>query len=40
MKKKKWAVNPDKHIGSVGEFIKKYIKLEQNEKLVRHLSLL
>ncbi|XP_051157832.1 autophagy protein 12-like [Leptopilina boulardi] len=38
MKKKKWAVNPDKHIGSVGEFIKKYIKLEQNEKLFLYIN--
>ncbi|XP_033214218.1 autophagy protein 12-like [Belonocnema kinseyi] len=38
MKKKKWAVNPEKHIGSIGEFIKKYIKLEPNERLFLYIN--
>lgn len=34
MKKKKWTVDSDKPIGWIVEFIKKYLKLEANEKLV------
>lgn len=34
MKKKKWAVGHDQHIGWISEFIKKYLKLEANERLV------
>ena len=34
MKKKKWAVDGEKPIGWVAEFIKKYIKLEPSESLV------
>lgn len=34
MKKKKWAVNPDQHIGMISEFVKKYLKLDTNERLV------
>lgn len=34
MKKKKWAVDPEKQIGWVMEFVKKYLKLEPEEKLV------
>ena len=34
MKKKKWAVDPDKKIGWIMEFIKKYLKLDRSEQLV------
>lgn len=34
MKKKKWAVDANKQIGWIMEFIKKYLKLEAEEKLV------
>lgn len=34
MKKKKWAVDADKPIGWIIEFIKKYLKLEPQERLV------
>ena len=34
MKKKKWAVDAEKHIGWIIEFVKKYLKLEPEEKLV------
>jgi ubiquitin-like protein ATG12 len=35
MKKKKWSVEPDKTIGWIMEFMKKYLKLERSEQLVR-----
>jgi hypothetical protein len=35
MKKKKWAVDPEKKIGWIIEFMKKYLKLEHSERLVR-----
>ncbi|XP_034936101.1 autophagy protein 12-like isoform X2 [Chelonus insularis] len=35
MKKKKWAVNPDQHIGWISEFVKKYLKLDVNERLIK-----
>jgi ubiquitin-like protein ATG12 len=35
MKKKKWAVDPEKKIGWIMEFMKKYLKLEHSERLVR-----
>lgn len=35
MKKKKWAVDAEKPIGWIMEFVKKYLKLEPDEKLVR-----
>lgn len=38
MKKKKWTVEGDKKIGWIIEFMKKYLKLESNEKLVRYLK--
>lgn len=38
MKKKKWTVDSDKKIGWIIEFIKKYLKLEANEKLVSKMS--
>lgn len=34
MKKKKWAVDAEKPIGWIMEFVKKYLKLEADEKLV------
>lgn len=34
MKKKKWAVDAEKPIGWIMEFVKKYLKLEPEEKLV------
>lgn len=34
MKKKKWAVDAEKPIGWIIEFVKKYLKLEPEEKLV------
>ncbi|XP_066976926.1 ubiquitin-like protein ATG12 isoform X2 [Macrobrachium rosenbergii] len=33
MKKKKWAVEGDKPVGWVAEFIRKYLKLEPSESL-------
>jgi hypothetical protein len=36
MKKKKWAVGYDKTIGWVIDFIKRYLKLEASQALVRH----
>ncbi|KAL1505397.1 hypothetical protein ABEB36_004971 [Hypothenemus hampei] len=37
MKTKKWTVDSDKPIGWIIEFVKKYLKLETNEKLVNIL---
>lgn len=34
MKKKKWTVDGDKQISWIAEFMKKYMKLEPQEKLV------
>nr|CAD7579497.1 unnamed protein product [Timema californicum] len=34
MKKKKWAVDPDKPIGWIIEFIRKYLKLDTADSLV------
>lgn len=34
MKKKKWAVDADKPIGWITEFVKKYLKLEAQESVV------
>lgn len=38
MKKKKWTVDSDKPIGWIVEFIKKYLKLEPNEKLFLYVN--
>ncbi|CAG9825133.1 unnamed protein product [Phaedon cochleariae] len=38
MKKKKWTVDSDKKIGWIIEFIKKYLKLESNEKLFLYVN--
>ncbi|GLV35112.1 Autophagy-related 12 [Carabus blaptoides fortunei] len=38
MKKKKWAVDADKQIGWIMEFIKKYLKLESEEKLFLYVN--
>jgi hypothetical protein len=35
MKKKKWAVDPERKIGWIMEFMKKYLKLDRSEHLVR-----
>ncbi|XP_050445092.1 ubiquitin-like protein ATG12 isoform X2 [Cataglyphis hispanica] len=43
MKQKKWSVCQDNPIGRISEFIKKYLKLDPNERLVcdkRFFSLL
>ncbi|XP_045113077.1 ubiquitin-like protein ATG12 isoform X2 [Portunus trituberculatus] len=34
MKKKRWAVEGEKQVGWVAEFIRKYLKLDQNDSLV------
>lgn len=34
MKQKKWSVYQDNPIGRISEFIKKYLKLDPNERLV------
>lgn len=34
MKKKKWAVEGDKRVGWVAEFIRKYLKLDPADNLV------
>lgn len=34
MKKKKWAVDQEKKVGSVIEFIKKYLRFDPSENLV------
>jgi ubiquitin-like protein ATG12 len=39
MKKKKWAVGYDKTIGWVIDFIKRYLKLEASQALVRYTFL-
>ncbi|KAG5889007.1 hypothetical protein JTB14_033937 [Gonioctena quinquepunctata] len=38
MKKKKWTVDSDKKIGWIVEFIKKYLRLEPNEKLFLYVN--
>nr|XP_023014487.1 autophagy protein 12-like [Leptinotarsa decemlineata] len=38
MKKKKWAVDGDQKIGWIIQFVKKYIRLEQNEKLFIYVN--
>ncbi|XP_012262369.2 autophagy protein 12-like [Athalia rosae] len=38
MKKKKWTVNQDQHIGWISEFIKKYLKLEPSERLFLYIN--
>nr|CAI5857109.1 unnamed protein product [Callosobruchus analis] len=38
MKKKKWTVDSDKKIGWIIEFVKKYLKLEPNEKLFLYVN--
>lgn len=40
MKKKKWSVDAEKPIGWIVEFIKRYLKLEPDDKLVSLKSLL
>jgi ubiquitin-like protein ATG12 len=35
MKKKKWSVDPERKIGWIIEFMKKYLKLDRSEHLVR-----
>ncbi|XP_023945510.1 autophagy protein 12-like [Bicyclus anynana] len=38
MKKKKWAVDAEKPIGWIMEFVKKYLKLEPEEKLFLYVN--
>ncbi|XP_015113535.1 autophagy protein 12-like [Diachasma alloeum] len=38
MKKKKWAVSPDQQIGRISEFVKKYLKLDANERLFLYIN--
>ncbi|XP_034247477.1 autophagy protein 12-like [Thrips palmi] len=38
MKQKKWTVEKDKKIGSIIEFIKKYLKLEPSESLFLYVN--
>lgn len=38
MKKKKWAVDRNKRIGWVGEFIKKYLKLTPQDSMVSKIN--
>ncbi|XP_063991314.1 autophagy protein 12-like [Diachasmimorpha longicaudata] len=38
MKKKKWSVCPDQHIGWISEFVKKYLKLSANERLFLYIN--
>lgn len=38
MKKRKWAVDPNKRIGWVIEFIRKYIKCEAHESLFLYVN--
>lgn len=38
MKKKKWAVDRNKRIGWVGEFIKKYLKLTAQDSVVCYIT--
>ncbi|KAJ1528054.1 hypothetical protein ONE63_007973 [Megalurothrips usitatus] len=38
MKTKKWAVDKDKRIGWIIEFIKKYLKLERSESLFLYVN--
>ncbi|XP_058791459.1 autophagy protein 12-like [Phymastichus coffea] len=38
MTKKKWAVKPDQTIGSISEFIKKFIKLGVEERLFLYIN--
>lgn len=38
MKKKKWAVDADKQIGWIVEFMRKYLKLEPEEQLFLYVN--
>ncbi|GFG39645.1 hypothetical protein Cfor_00757 [Coptotermes formosanus] len=38
MKKKKWAVDPDRKIGWIIEFMKKYLKLDRSEQLFLYVN--
>ncbi|XP_059051556.1 autophagy protein 12-like [Achroia grisella] len=38
MKKKKWAVPAEKQIGWIMEFVKKYLKLDPDEKLFLYVN--
>ncbi|XP_046750814.1 autophagy protein 12-like [Diprion similis] len=38
MKRKKWTVSQDQHIGWIAEFIKKYLKLDPNERLFLYIN--
>ncbi|KAL6261908.1 hypothetical protein P5V15_006991 [Pogonomyrmex californicus] len=38
MKQKKWSVSQDNPIGRISEFIKKYLKLDPNERLFLYIN--
>ncbi|KDR19407.1 autophagy protein 12-like [Zootermopsis nevadensis] len=38
MKKKKWAVDPERKIGWITEFMKKYLKLDRSEYLFLYVN--
>lgn len=38
MKRKKWTVSQDQHIGWISEFIKKYLKLDSDERLFLYIN--
>ncbi|KAL0107175.1 hypothetical protein PUN28_015594 [Cardiocondyla obscurior] len=38
MKQKKWSVSQDNPIGRISEFIKKYLKLDPNERLFLYVN--
>lgn len=38
MKKKKWAVDPERKIGWIIEFMKKYLKLDRSEHLFLYVN--
>ncbi|XP_043280981.1 autophagy protein 12-like [Venturia canescens] len=38
MKKKKWAVSQDQHIGWISDFMKRYLKLDSSERLFLYIN--
>ena len=39
MKKRRWAIDPDKSIGWIMKFIHKYLKMDPDEKIVSNFNL-
>ncbi|KAF5282012.1 hypothetical protein FQA39_LY00536 [Lamprigera yunnana] len=39
MKRRRWAVDADKPLGWIVEFVKKYLKLEPQERVVRFFNI-